>query len=105
MLSCERSARPSCLIRPLVPAVPAIFPCGAQSRPLGDLGPDGCRLLDDRFFYITQLILAKEHFLTDEECRRAKGPAIDRVGSVFDQLFLDVVLLRAGNQAVDVDAG
>src|SRR5438876_9797746 len=72
---------------------------------LGDLGPDGCRLLDDRFFYITQLILAKEHFLTDEECRRAKGPAIDRVGSVFDQLFLDVVLLRAGNQPVDADAG
>src|SRR6266576_4966954 len=104
MLSCERSARPSCLMRPLVPAVPAIFRPGPIDV-LCDLGPDGCRLLDDRFFYITQLILAKEHFLTDEECRRAKGPAIDRVGSVFDQLFLDVVLLGAGNQAVDVDAG
>jgi hypothetical protein len=72
--------------------------------PLGNLGPDGCRLLDDRFFYITQLILAKEHFLPNEECRRAKGPAIDRVRGVFNQPFLDVVLLRAGNQPVDIDA-
>src|ERR1700686_3688920 len=73
--------------------------------PLGDLGPDGCRLLDDRFLYIAQLILAKEHFLTDEKCRRAKGPAIDRIRGVFDQLFLDVVLLRAGNEPVDIDPG
>src|SRR5438046_6302433 len=81
-----------------------LLSCG-RSMPLGDPGPDGRRLLDDRFFYITQLILAKEHFLADEEGRRAKGPAIDRVGGVFDQHFLDVVLLRAGNEPVDVDAG
>ncbi len=61
-------------------------------------------LLDDRFLDVTELILAEEHFLADEEGRRAKGAAVDRIGRQIDQPFLDVVLLRARNQPVDVDA-
>src|SRR4029077_7732705 len=75
------------------------------NRLSGDPGPESSRLLHDFLFYITQLILAEKHFPTDNECRRTKGSPIDSIGGVFDQLFLDIVLRRAGNEPVDIDAG
>src|ERR1700676_3778013 len=59
------------------------------------------RLFDDLFLDIPELVLAEEHFLADEKRRRAETSARHRVGGVVDQLLFDVVLLGAGNQAVE----
>src|ERR1700733_7084010 len=77
----------------------------AQDSILSGPGLEACRLLHDFFFYITQLILAKKHLPTDEECWRTEGSPLDRIAGIFDQLFLDIVLLGAGDEPVDVDAG
>src|SRR6202790_5844035 len=81
------------------------FRCAISARHSSDLESGRVRLFDDRFLDIAELVLAEEHLLANEKRRRAETSARHRVGGVVDQLLLDVVLLGAGNQAVDIDAG
>src|ERR1700744_1131420 len=62
------------------------------------------QLRDDLFLDAVQTILAEEDLITDEEGRRTEGATRHRIAGVLDQLLLDVVLLRAGDQTIDVDA-
>src|SRR5215471_10031552 len=89
------------------PSAPiADFP--ASSRPLVGasraLALRDIQLRDNLFLDVAQAVLAKEDLLADEEGRRTERAAIDRVVGVLDQLFLDVVLLRARDETVDVEA-
>src|SRR6516164_2895933 len=76
----------------------------AANRPLRGLALIDIQLRDDLFLDIAQAVLAKENLVADEEGRRAERGARHRVAGVLDQLFLDVVLLRARDEPVDVDA-
>ena len=60
--------------------------------------------VDDRRLDVTNLVFAEEHLRSNEESRRAECSAVDRVGGQIDQPFLDIILLRARNQPVDIDA-
>src|SRR5437667_12140940 len=71
---------------------------------LGRLGNRFPGLLDNRLLDVAELILAEEHFLSNEEGRRAKGSPADRIVGQIDQPFLDVILLRAGDKSVDIDS-
>src|SRR5580658_1068298 len=104
MLALASLAAPACQIRPLSNHGDSFAP-GRDRSASGGSGADRSELLDNLFFYIAQLVLSEEHLTADKECRRAEGAAVDRIGGVLDQLFLDVVLLGTGNQPVDVDAG
>src|ERR1700722_2795450 len=73
-------------------------------RSSGDLRAARADLLDDRVLDVAELILAEKHLLAHKKRRRAKRPALDRIGGVFNQLLLDIVLLGARDQPVDVDA-
>src|SRR5215467_2313570 len=70
----------------------------------GRLAPCDIQLRDDLFLHVAQTVLAKEDLVADEEGRRTKGAASHRVAGVLDQLLLDVLLLCARNETVDVDA-
>src|SRR5712671_5132038 len=70
----------------------------------GCFGHGASGLLYNRFLDVADLIFAEEHFLSDEEGRRTKCPAVDRVGRQIDQPLLDVILLRARDQPFDIDA-
>src|ERR1700745_53960 len=63
------------------------------------------RLRYDFVFDVAQAVLAEIDFVTDEEGWRAERAARDRSVGVFDQLLLDVVLLGAGGDAIDVESG
>ena len=52
-----------------------------------------------------KLLLAEEHFLADEEGRRAERAALDRGLGVLDQLRLDVGVLRTREQFCGIEAG
>ena len=52
-----------------------------------------------------KLLLAEEHFLADEEGRRAERAALDGVLRVLDQLGLHVGVLRARQQFCGIEAG
>ena len=62
-------------------------------------------LFDNRFLDIAQLVLAEEHFLADKERRRAERSPCNCVIGILNQLFLDIILLRTDDQAVDIDTG
>ena len=70
---------------------------------LGRFGDGPAGLFDDGFLDVAELVLAEEHFRSDEEGGRAKGAAVDRVGRQIDQPFLDVVLLRPRDQALETE--
>ena len=68
--------------------------CRPQFPILGRFRNRLAGLLDDRLLDVAELVLAEEHFLSNEESRRAKCSAVDRVGGPIDQPLLDVILLR-----------
>src|SRR3954447_13295197 len=59
----------------------------------------------DFVFDVAQAVLAEIDFVADEEGWRAERAARYRVAGVLDQLLLDVVLLGAGDDAIDVQPG
>jgi hypothetical protein len=61
-------------------------------------------LFDDRFLDVAELILAEEHLLSNKERRRAECSPADSIGRQIDQPLLDVILLHAHNQSIDIDA-
>src|ERR1700680_540005 len=77
----------------------------SQAISLRGLEPGRAQLFDNGFLDVAKLVLAEEHFTPDKKGRRAEGAALDGVRGVFDQSFLDVILARTGDQAVDIDAG
>src|SRR6516164_749951 len=58
------------------------------------------QLRHDFFLDVAQAVLAEKDFVADKEGRRTEGAACHRLAGVLDQLLLDVVQLRARNQAV-----
>src|SRR5689334_10075316 len=91
-----------------------------KSRPPDDPGssPQGCVALSiiwrtilefgragsgNGFLHIGQPILAEEHVPADEEGRRPKHAARNRILRKFHEAILDVSLLRAREQMVEVD--
>src|SRR5271155_629243 len=81
---------------------PLVLPPGGALR---SLALCDFQLRDNLFLDVVQTVLAEEYLVADEESRRTEGAAIDRVAGVLDQLLLDVVLLRARDETVDVHAG
>src|SRR5215216_3578107 len=59
----------------------------------------------NHFLDFAQLLLAEEHLLADEKCRRTERAALDRGLGGFDQLGLDVGILRAGKQFCRIETG
>src|SRR6516225_2734653 len=76
------------------------LPIGASRR----LAPRDIQLRHDLFLDVAQAVLAEKDLFADEEGRRAEGTARHRIAGVLDQLFLDVILLRARNKTIDLDA-
>src|SRR6516165_12020657 len=70
----------------------------------GDLAPPGGELRDDLLLDLTQAILAKEDLVTDVKGRRTERAARHRVAGVLNQLLFYVVLLRAGDDAINIEA-
>src|SRR5579864_6201904 len=66
-----------------------------------------CRRLRfaDRFLNIAQLVLAEEDFLADKEGGRAECAAVDGILRQLDEAVLDVGLLGAREEAIEIDAG
>src|SRR5262245_37504978 len=63
------------------------------------------QLRNDFFLDVAQAVLSKIDLTTNEERGRTKGAACHRGIGVLDQLLLDVVLLGAGRDAIDVQPG
>src|SRR5271169_4622266 len=79
------------------------FDLDAKARS-GRLAMRPASLRDDFFLDIAQTVLAEIDLVSDEKCRRAERAARHRAVRVLDELLLDVVLLRTGDKAVDIDA-
>src|SRR5262245_39860100 len=96
---CVNATTETSLRRPLRPV------CCPGTRLLGSLALSCGELRDDLFLDLADAVLAEEDLVADVEGGRTERAARHGIAGVLDQLFLDLVLLGPGDDAVDIETG